>query len=173
MGSNGLGIAGFVVSLVGLLLMCTGWGWPLSIVGTVLSAVAMKKRPRGLAIAGLVLGLIGCVWVVVALVLLGGVMALGLFGGLAAVSAAQQQIEQSNAAMVVSAAVRYQADKGIPPTDIGVLIRGNYLASSPLDVHGNVLYLKTGPDGKFEVWSAGPDEVNGTGDDREVKPAGG
>ena len=57
--SNGLGIAGFVCSLVGL-LSC-GLVAP---VGLLLSAVAMFRPPRGFAIAGLVLGALGSLWIV-------------------------------------------------------------------------------------------------------------
>lgn len=169
-GGNGLGIAGFVTSLVGLLLLCTGWGWLLSIVGTILSAVAMRKRPRGLAIAGLVIGLVGCVWILIALVVLGGVMAIGL-GGLAAVGVAQQRVEQHNAALVVAAAQAYQKDKGAAPPDVDALLKGQYLTTTPLDALGHELYLKAGPDGKIGVWSPGADKVNGTSDDREVEPS--
>lgn len=60
--SNGIGIAGFVLALLGLLL---GWvpilGWILWLLGLILSGVGMTRKPRGLAIAGLVISLIGLV----------------------------------------------------------------------------------------------------------------
>lgn len=70
--SNGLGVAGFVLSLVGF-LSC-GLLSPLALL---LSFIALFKPPRGLAIAGFVLGLVGSWWV-----FLGGglVMVLGLIG---------------------------------------------------------------------------------------------
>ncbi len=75
--SNGLGIAGFVVSLVGFLGGCFG-GALLSPVGLVLSGVAMRRRPKGFAIAGLVLGILGSLWLVIALVL--GTLVVGGLG---------------------------------------------------------------------------------------------
>jgi Na+-driven multidrug efflux pump len=54
--SNGLGIAGFVVSLVGLIpcgLLC-----PL---GALLSLIAVFRQPRGFAIAGLIIGTLGSI----------------------------------------------------------------------------------------------------------------
>ena len=63
-------VAGFVLSLIGLILGCSiGWlSWVgilplvLSLVGTILSALSMKNSDkRGLAIAGLVCGIIGMV----------------------------------------------------------------------------------------------------------------
>lgn len=52
--SNTLGLAGFIVSLVGWVtcgLLCP--------VGTLLCLFAMKRRPRGFAVAGLIVGGIG------------------------------------------------------------------------------------------------------------------
>lgn len=57
--SNGLGTAGFITSLLGLLL---SWvpvlGWILWIVGALLSLIGVFKSPKGLAITGLILSLI-------------------------------------------------------------------------------------------------------------------
>lgn len=57
--SNGLGTAGFITSLLGLLL---SWvpvlGWILWLVGALLSLIGFFKSPRGLAITGLILSLI-------------------------------------------------------------------------------------------------------------------
>ena len=57
--SNGLDTAGFIISLLGLLL---SWvpvlGWILWLVGALLSLIGIFKSPRGLAITGLILSLI-------------------------------------------------------------------------------------------------------------------
>lgn len=57
--SNGLGTAGFITSLLGLLL---SWvpvlGWFLWLVGALLSLIDVFKSPRGLAITGIILSLI-------------------------------------------------------------------------------------------------------------------
>jgi len=53
--TNGLGIAGFIVSLVGMVL-CMGFICPI---GAILSGIALIWKPRGFAIAGLILGLLG------------------------------------------------------------------------------------------------------------------
>lgn len=57
--SNGLGTAGFITSLLGLLL---SWvpilGRILWLVGALLSLIGVFKSPRGLAISGLILSLI-------------------------------------------------------------------------------------------------------------------
>ncbi|MDO9553372.1 hypothetical protein [Rhodonellum sp.] len=60
--SNGLGTAGFVLSLIGIFL---GWipvlGWIIWFLGLILSFVGVFKAPKGLAIAGLVISLIGII----------------------------------------------------------------------------------------------------------------
>ena len=57
--SNGLGTAGFITSLLGLLL---SWvpvlGWILWLVGALLSLIGVFKSPRGLASTWLILSLI-------------------------------------------------------------------------------------------------------------------
>lgn len=60
--SNGIGTAGFVLALIALFL---GWvpilGWIIWVLGLILSFVGVFKAPRGLAIAGLVISLIGII----------------------------------------------------------------------------------------------------------------
>jgi hypothetical protein len=58
---NGFAIAGFVSSLVGLLLL-----WPLCILGIIFSAIGMKSERKGLATAGLIIGIVGVVLVLIA-----------------------------------------------------------------------------------------------------------
>lgn len=55
--SNGLGLAGFIVSLVGLVSCGL-----ISPIGLVLSLVGLGKSPKGFAIAGTVLGILGSLW---------------------------------------------------------------------------------------------------------------
>lgn len=62
--TNGLGIAGFVLSLLTLFI---GWipvfGWILWILGLVFSFAGLFRRPRGLAIAGFVISLLDLVFI--------------------------------------------------------------------------------------------------------------
>jgi hypothetical protein len=76
--SNGLGTAGFVVSLLGFLtcgLIC-----PL---GMLISFFGMFMRPRGTAIAGFVLGVVGSAWLWIA--------GLGVLATITGVGAAARQ----------------------------------------------------------------------------------
>ena len=60
--SNGLGITGFVLSLLALLL---GWvpllGWIIWLLGLIFSLIGIFRKPRGLAIAGLLLSLLALI----------------------------------------------------------------------------------------------------------------
>lgn len=71
--SNGLGTAGFVLALLGL-VFC--WvpvlGWILWVLGLVFSLCGVFKTPKGLSIAGLVISLIG---LIVSIVLIGAAAA--------------------------------------------------------------------------------------------------
>lgn len=62
--SNEIGTAGFIIALVTLFL---GWipvfGWILWALGLILSAIGVTKTPKGLAIAGLVISLIGIIFI--------------------------------------------------------------------------------------------------------------
>ena len=57
--SNGLGVTGFVLSVLALLL---GWvpviGWIVWLLGLIFSLIGIFRKPRGLAIAGLLLSLL-------------------------------------------------------------------------------------------------------------------
>lgn len=62
--SNGIGTAGFVLSLLTFVL---GWvpvlSWILWVLGLIFSAIGMTKRPRGLAIAGFIISLIDVLFI--------------------------------------------------------------------------------------------------------------
>jgi len=57
--TNGLGTTGFVLAIVGVFF---GWipffGWIIWVLGLIFSAVGLKNKPKGLAIAGLVVSLV-------------------------------------------------------------------------------------------------------------------
>ena len=63
--TNGMGTAGFVLALVAFFLCWVPFlNWILWILGLVLSAVGIFKQPKGLAIAGLVISLIGLIFII-------------------------------------------------------------------------------------------------------------
>lgn len=153
--SNGLGIAGFVVSLVGLLATC-GVLCPL---GLLLSLFALFRRPRGLAIAGTVIGLVGSVWVVGAL----------LFVTTARMTAVERA-EYVRAADVTRAAFAqgnqlieiHRAEQGRLPDGVA----GNKLLLELTDGWGGSIRYDIQDDDKtYLLRSAGPDGTFDTADD--------
>ena len=79
--SNNLGLAGFITSLVGA-VMTAGFLCP---VGLILSLIALRRQPRGFAIAGTVIGALGscggCFALAIGLPLLaGGAVLLAMLG---------------------------------------------------------------------------------------------
>jgi hypothetical protein len=75
--SNGIGTAGFVLALIALFL---GWipflGWIIWMLGLIFSAVGLTRQPKGLAIAGLVISLIGIILLLVVFGAIFGAVAL-------------------------------------------------------------------------------------------------
>ena len=71
--SNGMGTAGFVLALIALFL---GWvpilGWIVWILGLIFSFIGVFKTPKGLAIAGLIISLIGIILLIVVFGIIGG-----------------------------------------------------------------------------------------------------
>lgn len=152
--SNGLGIAGFVVSLVGLVATCG----ILCPIGLILSLVGLSRQPRGLAIAGTVLGAIGSAW----MALFGFAMVLSLLGLGAAAGMLSQVMETERelqqAEQVIEIHVR---EHGFPPGED----LGNELLGERLDAWGRSLRYEL--DGElYRVVSAGLDGEFGTQDDQ-------
>lgn len=68
---NGMGTAGFVLAILGL-VFC--WvpvlDWVLWILGLVFSIIGVCRRPRGLAIAGIV---ISCIFIILVTIVIGAI----------------------------------------------------------------------------------------------------
>jgi hypothetical protein len=75
--SNGIGTAGFILSLVAIFL---GWipilGWIIWLLGLIFSFIGIFKQPKGLSIAGLVISLVGIILLLVVFgAIVGGALA--------------------------------------------------------------------------------------------------
>jgi hypothetical protein len=65
---NGIGTAGFVLALLGLIFCWVPvFNWILWILGLILSLVGVFKTPKGLSIAGLCISFIGIILIIVVL----------------------------------------------------------------------------------------------------------
>jgi hypothetical protein len=81
---NGLGLAAFVVSLIGLFSAGI-----LSPVGAVMGAIALRRDPKGFAIAGLVIGLFGTLWICLVAAFFIGILGVGITAGVMSLVYAQ------------------------------------------------------------------------------------
>ncbi len=74
--SNGIGTAGFILSIIALVAGCLPVvGWLVWLLGLIFSFIGIFKRPRGLAIAGLIISLIG---IIILIFIFGGLAILGI-----------------------------------------------------------------------------------------------
>jgi hypothetical protein len=161
--TNGLGIAGFVVSLVGLL----GTGGLLCPIGLIMSLIALGRQPKGFAIAGVVIGLLGtCGGLIVALAF--GAAVLALLGITAAVAFAAlnypQRMELTiDMANIDQAIKRIQGTSKYPPASLTEL---HLDAETLRDPWGNAyVYVLRDKKPGYDVLSSGKDGVAGTPDD--------
>lgn len=75
--SNGVGTAGFVISLICLLFSWVpGLSWILWLIGLILSFVGVFKTPRGLAITGLIISCLDLIMILVVISAIASVLAL-------------------------------------------------------------------------------------------------
>lgn len=59
---NSMGVAGFVLALVGLFTsVIPVFGWIIWLLGLIFSIIGVTRKPKGLAIAGLIISLIGVI----------------------------------------------------------------------------------------------------------------
>ncbi|MFO0832103.1 MAG: type II secretion system protein GspG [Phycisphaerales bacterium] len=156
-GGNALGIIGFVFSLLGLLASCCTCIFPVlglvSLLGLVLSFVAVFRRPKGMAITGIILGAIGLI-----LTLVGGLVWLGAstMGGF------MQVIEVAVDAKAVEA---YRSSHGAYPASLSTL-SGEVPPQFETDNWNNPYVYEVSGDGQsFTIRSMGPDGMDNTSDD--------
>lgn len=164
--TNGLGIAGFVVSLVGLL----GTGGLLCPIGLIMSLIAMGRQPRGFAIAGVIIGLIGtCGGLIVALAF--GALIFAALGLTAAVAFAAlndpQRMELTiDMANIAQAVQRAQGNSNFLPATLTEL---HLDAETLKDPWGNAyVYTFLNEKPGYDILSSGKDGIAGNADDVEM-----
>ena len=154
--SNTIGLVGFIVSILSLFLTCG----LLSPLGLLISFFGLFKAPRGMAIAGTLLGALGSVWLAtMGFAMIATIMAaIGI--GKAIVPMAETADAMNKARKVVE---QYQTEKGKLPDGI----EGNKLILDIKDGWKHSLQYEGdgGPSGKFVIRSAGPDGNFNTADD--------
>lgn len=153
---NPLGLTGFIISLVGLVLC----GIP-SIIGIIVSGLGLKKEPKGFAIAGLLIGVFGLIELgLVGFLAYSTYQLAGQAGGAIRKAATQGQL--SSDAFVIG---EQWEETGTLPTQA----EGDELVSGSRDIYANSIRYET--DGiTFSLRSAGPDGVFDNEDDIIVGP---
>jgi len=166
--SNGLGVAGFFIALIGLFIP-TGI---IALLGLLLCLAALGRPPRGFAAMGVVIGLFGTVlWLAITGVVIVGGLAAGVVTALAVAAMfimTQPEIIEVTSDMfnVTIAAVEYEENNGNLPDNIAVLSLG---ATTLTDPWGNPYrYRLADEELGFDVISSGADGVAGTDDDMSL-----
>lgn len=163
---NTLGLIGFVLSLIGLLGCCVQPAALFSIAGLVLSIVALSKRPRGLAIAGVVLGVLGASSALVVFLLIGAAVLAFIPLAIAVAAMAGPEIETEVEQAILEAKVSAYVDQaGAFPTDLSQIPDlSEKLLTDPWGTPYRLDILNVAAE-DFEIRSAGPDRVFDTEDD--------
>ncbi|MBT8486224.1 MAG: hypothetical protein HKO59_16120 [Phycisphaerales bacterium] len=158
---NGLGIAGFICSMVGLLVT----GGLLCPVGLIISLIACGRRPRGFAIAGVVVGFLGtCGWVLIFVFAGAAILAALGIAAVAVVLTEAETVEITSDMVNIAIAVKgYEQENDFLPASLDDL---TLKSATRLDPWGNryEYHLTDEPPG-YELVSAGEDGRFGSTDD--------
>jgi hypothetical protein len=152
---NGLGIAGFIVSLFGVISCGL-----LSPIGLLLSGIALFRSPRGFALAGLIIGLLGSLWAIVAFVVVGLTTMVAAAGIGAAVPYVKAGVGMDRLAQIVQT---HKTADGTLPADLGSIPGIDRHALN--DPWGHPFRFVRKGNNEFDITSDGPDGVQGTFDD--------
>ncbi len=163
---NGLGVAGFFIAAIGLLIP-TGL---VALLGLLVSLVALGKAPRGFAGMGVLVGLVGtAIWMAITGIAIVAALAIGvgavLFTSAAFVLMQPEIIEvTSDMVNVTIAAVEYEDKNGELPEGLDSLALSVSMTTDPW---GNPYryVITTDDELGFDVVSSGSDGIMGTDDD--------
>lgn len=158
--TNTAGLVGFIISLVSL-VGCSGLLSPVSLI---FSIVGLTKQPKGFAIAGLVLSLLGMLTFVLIFFVIGVAAVLSLVGlGMAAALIAIVAAVGQNAVTIVDGVHDHYEAAGVIPASLDEL---GLEAHELTDVWGNdFVYVRGSDNESFLLISAGPDGVIASSDD--------
>jgi hypothetical protein len=159
--SSGLGIAAFICSLVGLVT-----GGLLCPIGLILGLVALGRRPRGFAIAAVIIGFLGtCGGLLIVIFAFGVVVTVLAAIGIAfALTDAERMEVTSDMIMAAAAVGQYEDREGNLPDSLDEL---DLTDSAMRDPWGNAYRLVLDDSLKpgFDLVSAGQDGEFDTDDD--------
>lgn len=168
--TNTLGLIGFILGVVGLCIT----GGILSPVGLVISFVALFRPPRGFAVAGVIVGLVGtcgCSWLGIPLLLVAvGVLSLGAMmgfvSGVISSTAGKEAATAFHIGVIMFGLNAYVGQHGSLPPALSDL---DLPAEVLKDGWGGAFSYTPGEDGKsFKLSSPGADGTPGSKDDLDL-----
>jgi hypothetical protein len=149
---NGWGVAGFVTAILGI--FTCGFLHPLSLL---ISLVGLMWKPRGLAIGGVIISLLGSGFLIVS----GYALVLGFLGVKSFVTEAQLRLDTATKISEAQSLIKdYKSNTGELPDPV----EGNKLIVDKQDAWGEPLRYEVS-EGKYVIRSAGPDKAMDTPDD--------
>ncbi len=158
--SNSLGMAGFIISLFGWLscgILCP--------IGLILSLLGLRKEPRGFALAGVILGGLGCIWGVIAFFLGGLALVVGCGGALCG-GVAPHIVTNVRMNMLANDVEKFQEKNGRMPDSVAEAVSARKRdRGEGKDAWGRAFRIEVGDNGHFSIVSDGPDGQPGTPDD--------
>ncbi len=166
--TNGLAIAGFVCSVLGVLGSCG----LLSPIGLILSLVAVGKEPKGFAIAGIVIGALGTCLMIPILIIAIAVpaLALSVIAGLGIAGALGPEFVAKIEMAKLAGDIRvFQEDHTMLPLTLDDLNIQD--PDQVTDQWGHPYGYELAADGQsYRLYSLGPDGAPGTADDISANP---
>lgn len=163
--TNPLGLAGFICSLIGLVSVGI-----LSPVGLILSLVALGRQPKGFAIAGVILGLLGTCGglLLVVFALTFGVAVLLAAVGIFMFSQSERIELTADMAKIAAKAQHYkEQNRGIAPAGLEILNLDQPALTDPWN--NRYTYVLTTENPGYNIISNGEDGKSGTADDISLR----
>lgn len=164
--NNTIGLVGFVLSLVGLIGCCFQPAALVSLAGLILSIIGLSSRPRGLAIAGTILGIIGLAGVLIIFLMVGVAIVAFVPLAIAVAALAGPEIETAVEQSIFDQAVaRYVDETGALPVDLSQIPDlSEKLRTDPWGTLYRLDVIDVATE-DFLIRSAGEDRVFDTEDD--------
>jgi hypothetical protein len=168
--ANTLGVVGFIISLVGLVVT----GGLVSPIGLIISLVAMGRQPRGFAIAGVILGVLGSCGLILGLLMFGAALVafIAAMAGLAIVVLNEtENFKITTDMMTMAIAIEmYEQEQGYLPADLGLLDIGVTTLQDPWGNRYEYFLIEEDPG--YDLISCGIDGTLGTADDIKLSSLG-
>ncbi|MFA5089812.1 MAG: type II secretion system protein GspG [Candidatus Omnitrophota bacterium] len=161
---SGLAIAGLICAILATLL----FGIIVAVIGLVLGLIAFKQinhskgaiKGRGIAMAAIIIAIAGTVLR----------LAIAIPQFIKMNERAKVAASLSNIAAIRTTLEMYKLDNGSYPKELSILVidskgKGVYLKELPKDAWGRDYIYRVKPDESFEIFSPGPDGIEGNKDD--------